>query len=517
MKIITIDGKSLTLADAEAMLAGKAKVRVTQDTLRRLGNARKFIDKKLVSHEPFYGINTGFGMLASKRIADRDLDELQENLVVSHAVGAGNCLPDSLVSLIMLLRANVLAKGYSGIKPGTFNLLVEMINGGIYPLIPEQGSVGASGDLAPLAHIALAMIGKGQVRCRGKVMPAKQALSAAKLSPVKLSPKEGIALINGTQAMAAISARVIIGAQNLIKLADIAGALSVEGDRASRRPFDERIHRLRPHAGQLASASNMRKLLDKSQIIESHAKCKRVQDPYSFRCIPQVHGASKDALRYARAIVEKELNSCTDNPLIFHEDEEIISGGNFHGEPLSMAMDVMSIALAELGSISERRVAILLSPLEGELPGKYLISNPGLNSGFAPMHVSMASLVSENKTLAHPATVDTIPTFGGQEDHVSMGMWAARKALMVLTNVETIIAMELLAACQAIDIQKPLRKAKKCLPGAGSRIAYDVIRREVSCLDKDREIHKDIEKSLAMVRSGAVVKAVEEALGPLRL
>jgi histidine ammonia-lyase len=517
MKIIILDGQSLTLADAQAFLEGKAKVRVTQDTMRRLGTVRKFIEKKMASHEPFYGINTGFGMLAAKRIPDEDLEELQENLIVSHAVGTGNYVPDNLASLIMLLRANVLAKGYSGIKPETLILLVEMINRGIIPLIPEQGSVGASGDLAPLAHIALAMTGKGNVRYRGKVMTARQALTFAKLSPVRLSPKEGIALINGTQAMAAVSVSVITRAERLIKLADIAGALSVEGDRASRRPFDERIHKLRPHPGQLASAANMRKLLEKSQIIESHAKCRRVQDPYSFRCIPQVHGAVKDAFRYAKAVVEKELNSCTDNPIVFHEDDEIISGGNFHGEPLSMAMDVASIALAELGSISERRVAILLSPLEGELPTKYLISNPGLNSGLAPMHVTMASLVSENKTLAHPAVVDTIPTFAGQEDHVSMGMWAARKAFMVLSNVEAIIAMELLAACQAIDIQKPLRKSIKCRPGAGTKIAYSLIRRAVPYLEDDREIQKDMAKALEIARSGVIVEAVEAALGPLRL
>ena len=517
MKIITLDGKSLTLEDIGYFLKGKAKVRVANESLRRLKSSRNFVEEKLSSHEPFYGINTGFGMLASKRIPDRDLKKLQENLVMSHAVGTGNILPDDLTRLIMLLRANVLAQGYSGIRPAIINLLVEMINRGVTPLIPEQGSVGASGDLAPLAHVALAMIGKGEVRFRGKVMNAKRALKLAQLEPVRLAPKEGIALINGTQAMAALAAKAIIKSQLLVKLADVAGALSIEGDRASRRPFDERIHRIRSHPGQLATASNVRRLLEKSQIIESHAKCKRVQDPYSLRCIPQVHGAVKDALRYCTAVVEKEINSCTDNPLVFHEDGEILVGGNFHGEPLALILDVLSIAIAEIGSISERRVAILLSPLEGELPRKYLISDPGLNSGLAPLHVTQASLVSENKTLAHPASVDTIPTFAGQEDHVSMGMWAARKALKVVGNVEAVLSVELIAACQAIDIQKLLKSVKKCSPGAGTRVAYKLVRQEISYLDKDRELSADLKSALRLVRTGAIISAVEGVLGKLRL
>lgn len=517
MKIITLDGKSLTFDDVRTFLKGKAKVNVSQEALRYLKNSRKFVEQKLLSNEPFYGINTGFGMLASERIPDRDLEKLQENLIVSHAVQVGDYFPDDVVRLIMLLRANVLARGHSGILPSTLNLLVEMINKQIVPLIPKKGSVGASGDLAPLAHIALSLIGRGPVNYKGRIMNAAKALKLAKLAPIRLAPKEGIALINGTQAMAALSSKTVIRAKDLIKIADIAGALSIEGDRASRRPFDERIHKIRPHPGQLATASNIRKLLDKSQIIESHAKCKRVQDPYSFRCIPQVHGAIKDAFRYAQGVVEKELNSCTDNPLVFHEDNEILPGGNFHGEPLSLAMDVLSIALSEIGSISERRMAILLSPLEGELPFKYLVAKPGLNSGLAPMQVTMAALVSENKTLAHPASVDSIPTFAGQEDHVSMGMWAARKAFKILENVEMILAMEIMAASQAIDIQKPLRSKKRCQPGVGTRVAYEIIRKEIDYLDRDREIRLDIDKSIKIVRSGSLLRAVEAVLGLLRV
>ncbi len=509
---ITLDGKSVTLSIVEEFLNGQGKVHVTPETTRRLKQARTFVEKKLKLHEPFYGINTGFGMLAHKRISDKDLELLQENLIISHAVGSGEYLPDNISRLVMLLRANVLAAGYSGIKPETLNLLIEMINRGVTPLIPEKGSVGASGDLAPLAHIALVMIGRGMARYKGEIMKASRALKLAGLKPVRLAPKEGIALINGTQAMAAIAAFCAIKAKSLVKLADITGALSVEGDRASKRPFDARIHAIRPHPGQIASAANVRKLIEGSQIIESHAKCKRVQDPYSFRCIPQVHGAVRDACVYAIAVVERELNSCTDNPLIFHEDNEIISGGNFHGEPLAIAMDVLAIALSELASISERRVAILLSPLEGELPVKYLVLGPGLNSGLAPLHVTMASIVSENKTLSHPASVDTIPTFAGQEDHVSMGFFAVRKAATVVANVETVLSIELLSACQAIDIKRP----KSCLPGKGTKAVYNLVRREIPFMEHDREVKPDFDRCLELVRQGLVVEAAEKAAGPLK-
>ncbi len=509
---ITLDGKSLTFSQIESFLTERSRVMVSQETIRRLKQCRRFVEKKLESHEPFYGINTGFGMLANKRISDRDMELLQENLIISHAVGVGEHLPENISRLIMLLRANVLAAGFSGIRQETLALLIEMINRGVTPLIPEKGSVGASGDLAPLSHVALAMIGRGKVRYKGDITDAKRALKLTGLKPIRLAPKEGIALINGTQAMTAIAALCAIKARSLSKLADIAGALSVEGDRASKRPFDQRIHAIRPHPGQIAAANNIRRLIEGSQIIESHAKCKRVQDPYSFRCIPQVHGAVKDACAYAIGVVERELNSCTDNPLIFHEDGDIISGGNFHGEPLAIAMDVLAIALSELASISERRVAILLSPLEGELPVKYLVPGPGLNSGLAPLHVTMASIVSENKTLAHPASVDTIPTFAGQEDHVSMGYFAARKAATVAGNVETVLAIEVLSACQAIDI----KRQKNRFPGKGTRAVYNALRKEVPFMDRDREVKPDLERCLALVRSGALIEAAERAAGTLR-
>ncbi len=515
MKIITLDGKSLTFEAIDIFLKQKVKVSVAHEAIVRIRNARTFVESKLTQDKAIYGVNTGFGMLANKKISVSELEQLQENLIVSHAAGVGDFFPDNIARLMMLLRANVLATGFSGIKPETLELLIEIINKDIIPLIPCQGSVGASGDLSPLAHIALVLIGQGKVKYKNKIITAAQALEKAGLTSIKLAAKEGLALINGTQAMCALGAAAVIKAQKLVKLADVCGALSIEGDRASIKPFDQRIHQIRPHPGQLATAKNIRRLLDDSEIINSHVKCKRVQDPYSFRCIPQVHGAVKDSIRHCSSVIEKELNSCTDNPLVFADDEEIISGGNFHGEPLAMSLDFLAIALAELGSISERRVSILISPLQEELPQKYLVSNPGLNSGLAPMQVTMAALVSENKTLAHPACVDSIPTFANQEDHVSMGLWAARKVLLLIENVQKILAMELVAAAQAIDLEQKASKNKKGL-GKGTNIAYNLLRNTVSYLEKDRLINSDLQNALQLVASEQILEQVEGRIGSLR-
>ena len=427
-------------------------------------------------------------------------------------MGVGHPFPIPIAKLIMLLRANVLASGFSGIRPETLRLLIEMINRDVVPVIPEQGSVGASGDLAPLAHLALAMIGRGDVFYRGNVIAAARAFKKEGLRPVRLKAKEGIALINGTQAMTALGAAALVRIENLLRVTDIVGALSVEGDRASRRPFDARIHKLRPHPGQVATAANVRKLIGGSGIIASHAKCKRVQDPYSLRCIPQVHGAVKDAAAYARSTIKRELVSCTDNPIIFVEDDEIISGGNFHGQPVALTMDALTMAVAELGSISERRVAILTRPLAREVPTEFLVKRPGLNSGLMIAHVTMSSLVSENKILSHPASVDSIPTSGGQEDHVSMGTIAARKAMQVIKNVETILAIELLAACQAIEFQ-----LKHGRPGKGTGAVHDLVRQSVPPITDDREYRQDIDNCVSLLRSGEVVKAAEEACGRLAI
>lgn len=509
---LQINGGALSLESIARFLSGGVHVSVSPPALSRVRKARRFVELKLKSGEAIYGINTGFGILAGQRISPDELSRLQENLILSHAVGVGEPFSISIVRLMMLLRANVLALGYSGVRLKTLEFLVRMINRNIVPVVPVKGSVGASGDLAPLAHIALAMIGRGDVFYKGRVVRARQALKAEGLKPLRLEAKEGLALTNGTEAMTALGAQALVGLENLLRAADIAGALSVEGDRASRCPFDARLHRLRPHPGQVATAANIRRLITASHIIESHARCRRVQDAYSFRCIPQVHGAVKDAVAYARGVILREIGSCTDNPLIFTDDGEIISGGNFHGEPLAIAMDMISIATAELGSISERRVAILTSPLSGELRTKFLVPQPGINSGLMIAHVTMSALVSENKVLAHPASVDSIPTSGGQEDHVSMGTIAGRKAIEIIRNVETIIAIELLASCQAIDLQR-----EHGGPGRGTAAAYNLVRQHVPFIKGDREYRHDIAACENLVRSGRLVQAVESVCGRLKV
>lgn len=509
---IKIDGSPLKLEDISKFSNNNSSVEVSPSVYKRLKKVRNFVEDKIKSGESYYGINTGFGLLADKHISFEDLAKLQENLIMSHAVGVGNSLPVKDVRLMMLLRANILAMGYSGVRPEILDILLQMINKNVIPLVPAKGSVGASGDLAPLAHLALTMIGKGHAYYQGELVSSENALGEAGLKPVRLEAKEGIALINGTQMMLALAARAVLKFDNLIKVADIVGALSIEGDRASLSPFDERIHKLRPHPGQLSTAENIRKLTGESGIIASHKNCKRVQDPYSFRCIPQVHGAVKDAYSYVRSVVERELASCTDNPLIFVDDDEIISGGNFHGEPLAFATDMLAIAAAELGSISERRLAILLMPIANEINARSLVKNSGLNSGLMPAHVSVSALVSENKTLSHPSSVDSIPTFGGQEDHVSMGAYSARKALSVLENLETILAIEIMAACQAIDFQR-----ENGLPGVGTLAVYNLVRKSVLPIDEDREYRIDINTCERLVRSGEIVSVAENICGKLKL
>jgi len=510
--MLKIKGCGFTIEEIKSFLCGNVEVTIDSKALVCVKKSRAFVEKKLSSDEPIYSINTGFGALAREKIPHKDLARLQENLILSHAVGVGDPFPDSISRLIMLLRANVLAGGYCGVRPELIKLVVDMINLEIIPVIPSQGSVGASGDLAPLAHLALALIGRGDVSYKGKIVAASRALKAAGLKPIRLEAKEGLALINGTQVMTALGLALLVKLENLLRVADIVGALSIEGDRASRRPFDARIHKLRPHPGQIATASNIRKLIEGSGIIASHANCKRVQDPYSFRCIPQVHGAVKDAVSYARDVIMREVGSTTDNPLIFADDNEIISGGNFHGEPLAIALDTAGIAVSELGNISERRVAILIAPLSGEVRAKFLVPHAGINSGLMIPHVVMSSLVSENKVLAHPASVDSIPTSGGQEDHVSMGAISARKALAIAGNVETILAIELFAACQAIEFQLKYGK-----PGKGTCAVYDLVRKGVSPIENDREYRYDIVRCVELVKSGSVVAAAERVCGKLEV
>ncbi|MEW6652395.1 MAG: histidine ammonia-lyase [Bacteroidota bacterium] len=463
--------------------------------------------------ETIYGVTTGFGGFSSIRIPKHDLERLQENLIISHTAGVGEYLPPFIVKLMMLLRANALASGFSGIKLDTLQLLLDMMNKNIIPVIPSQGSVGASGDLAPLAHLVLAMIGKGDVQIVKNVLDEKASLikqvSSTKafkilgLAPVKLAAKEGLALINGTQMMTAFGAYICIEAKKLIKLADVSGALSHEALRSTDKAYDLRVHNLRPYPGQIDTAKNMLALLKDSEIRNSHlSNDPRVQDSYSIRCIPQVHGASRDAIDYVCSRIEIELNSVNDNPLIFPDDKDYISGGNFHGQPLALPLDFLAIALSEIADIAERRIDRLTNGSSEKLP-KFLAKDGGLNSGYMIAQYTAAALVSENKVLSHPASVDSIPTSAGKEDLNSMGAISARKCHQVLKNVQTVIAVELLLAAQGVDFLKPL----KC--GIGTNIAYEVIREKIPTLKQDRILYDDTKRILKLVQSGKILTEIE--------
>ncbi|PKL95114.1 MAG: histidine ammonia-lyase [Gammaproteobacteria bacterium HGW-Gammaproteobacteria-8] len=470
--------------------------------------SRRRVEAAIRSDAPIYGINTGFGALASRRIESGRLTELQRNLLLSHACGTGEPLSPEITRLMLRLKIHALGQGYSGISETVFAQLLAFDRAGLIPWVPSRGSVGASGDLAPLAHMSLPLIGAGQCwnAARTGPEPSSVTLQRLGLTAVELGAKDGLALINGTQMMAACGAYVLARCLRLVSAADILGAMSLEALQGSARPFDARIHALRPHPGQAAAAANVRRLLEHSEILESHRDCGKVQDPYSLRCIPQVHGASRDALEHARGVIECEINSVTDNPLVF-EDGDIVSGGNFHGQPLALVLDFAAIALAELASISERRTYLLLAGHDG-LP-TLLMSDTGINSGFMIPQYTAAALVSENKILAHPASVDSIPTSLGQEDHVSMGSIGALKLLSVLRNTEQVLAVELLSAAQALDFRKPLQ------PGHGVQLAHAAVREAVSHADRDYEVGADIDRCAAMLREPRLVEAVETGIGPL--
>jgi histidine ammonia-lyase len=473
-----------------------------------VNQSRKIVNDALLDGQAHYGINTGFGVLANKRISNDELATLQKNILLSHACGMGEPVPPEITRLMLQLKIQSLSLGYSGVSEQTFMQLLALEEQGVVPWIPSRGSVGASGDLAPLAHMCLPLIGRGEVwdeKLTNRIA-ASDVLKAKGIEPVELRAKDGLALINGTQMMAAYGAYVLERTLNLQREADLLAAMSLEALQGSASPFDERIHAIRPHHGQQVVASNIRKLLEGSEIMISHRHCGKVQDPYSLRCVPQVHGASRDALDYARGCVETELNSVTDNPLVF-EQGDIISGGNFHGQPLALAMDFAAIALAELASISERRTYLLLEGHDG-LP-KLLMQDTGVNSGFMIPQYTAAALVSENKILCHPASVDSIPTSLGQEDHVSMGSISAFKLLSVLKNVERVMAVELLTSAQALDFRSTLS------PGHGVSLAHKVLRREIKHAVKDYEVRNDLDRCIEMLRSGLLLKTVEDDLGPL--
>jgi len=501
-----LDGGRLTLEALDAGLGNRVRVTVDDSVWRRIEASAQAIRRIASSSAAAYGINTGFGHLCTKRIPPDQLETLQTNLILSHAVGVGDPAPPEVVRWMMLFKIHALTHGVSGVSRKLLECLMAMLQADVLPVIPTQGSLGASGDLAPLAHMALPMIGHGVVTVDGARVAAREAFKRAGIAPITLGPKEGLALVNGTQFMSAYAAVIVVRARRLLKQADVIGSMSLEGCAASVKPFDERLHRLRPHPGAIETAENIRRLMADSQIVASHANCDRVQDPYSLRCIPQVHGAARDALRHAAAVVETEINSVTDNPLIFDNDE-VISGGSFHGEPLALVLDYLAIALAELASISERRTYLLLSGVAG-LP-ELLIKDSGVNSGLMVPQYTAAALVSENKGLCTPASVDSIPTSLGQEDHVSMGTRAGVKCLQVLENTETVLAIEQLCAAQALDFRAPL------LPGVGPRVAHAEVRKDIAHAAADRLYGDDMHMSLSLLRSQRVLRAVEARLGQL--
>lgn len=495
--MILLDGRSLTLDQLSAIADGSARVGLAPAAIAAVDASRAIVARKASGDAPVYGVNTGFGALAETAIPRDALGQLQLNLLRSHAAGVGEPLPARSVRAAMALRANVLAKGFSGIRLSTLERLIAMLNARVHPIVPSRGSVGASGDLAPLAHLALVLVGEGEARVGDDptVRPGREALAAAGIEPVVLEAKEGLALINGTQPSTAIAGLAAIGAWRVARAADAAAALSTDGLRGSMKPFDPRIHAARPHDGQRQSAAVILSLLQGSPINKSHENCGRVQDAYSLRCAAQVHGAARDALAFAMRTIAIEANGATDNPMVFADADEIVSGGNFHGAPVSIAADLLAIAAAQLATISERRSDRLVNPALSELP-PFLTTHSGLESGYMIAQVTAAALASEIKTLAHPASVDTIPTSANREDHVSMSMGAALKAERAVANAARVVAVEILCACQAIDLLAPLTTSD-----ALSRV-HALVRTVVPRLDADRPPAPDIEAIAQMILDG---------------
>ena len=511
MGSIVLDGESLRYADLRALsrdfLQREQRLRIAPAALARVRRSRAIVDRAIREGRTVYGVNTGFGRLSDTRIDARRLDELQEKLLLSHSAGMG--MPIHEVGVMIALRANALLIGYSGVTPDLPRHLVELYNRGVIPVILEQGSVGASGDLAPLAQLGAAMCGHGESFVGTKKYSARAALRRARLEPYRFQPKEALSLINGTPFTAALLARILADAEDLFKLADIAGAMSLEALKGSLKPFDPRFHKHRPHPGQLASAHNIRSLLLKSELLESHRQCQKVQDAYSLRCIPQVHGAARDAWAYARDILVREANSVTDNPLVF-ENGDILSGGNFHGQSLAQAADFLTMSLVSIANISERRIDRMTNPEMSELPA-FLVKDSGLNSGYMMVQVAAAAVTAECRAEASPASVHSIPTGASKEDHVPMSPVAVRKCRRVLDNVRKVVGMELLCAARGLDFLKPLQ------PGKGVRAAHDRLRREIPPLDGDRFVRTELEKvtSVYSALPEEILRAVEKKIGPL--
>jgi histidine ammonia-lyase len=495
--MLELDGQKLSLAQVVAVARDKEQVSLSSAARARVDQSRKVVEEIVAEGRTVYGVNTGFGKLSDVRIERSQLRELQLNLVRSHSCGLGPPLSEAEARALLLLRANVLAEGFSGCRPVLIESLIVMLNRGITPVIPEKGSVGASGDLAPLAHLALTVIGEGEAFYRGERMPGAEALQRAEIEPLQLEVKEGLALLNGTQAMVAVGGLALHRAERVVRLADVAGAMTMEAVRGTPVAFDERIHAARPHPGQIEVAAHLRELLRDSQIRQSHLENDpRVQDAYSLRCMPQVHGAIRGALRHAREIVEIETGSATDNPLVFAATGEVLSGGNFHGAPLALSFDYAAIAMTDLMSITERRIDRLVNPDSNEDLPPFLTSHPGAASGFMMMQIVAAALLSEAKVLAHPASIDNVPTDGGKEDHVSMGMTAATKLRSIVDNAELITAIELITAAEGLEYRAPLQ------PGRGVKQAYEIVRRYVPRLTNDRAMSGEIQMIAEAIRDG---------------
>ena len=495
MPDINLTHHPLSLAQLRELYRERCQLSLSNDCHRLIANGHQSLQEILTTGKTIYGINTGFGLLANRLIPADELDQLQQNLVLSHAAGTGEPLGDEVVRLAMVLKIRSLAQGYSGVSQALIDMMIELVNQNALPLIPAKGSVGASGDLAPLAHMACALIGVGNIRVNGKQLPATEALQQLGLKPIELGPKEGLALINGTQISTALALAGLFGCEKAFAAALIAGAMSVDAATGSDSPFDSRIGDVRPHRGQSDCAAAYRALISGSQIRESHVGCSRVQDPYSLRCQPQVMGACLDHIRFVAQLLLVEANSVTDNPLLFVDSGEVLSGGNFHAEPVAMAADTLALAIAEIGALSERRIALLIDHHLSELP-PFLVEDGGLNSGFMIAQVTAAALASENKSLAHPASVDSLPTSANQEDHVSMSTFAARRLLEMAENTRTIVAIELLAAAQGIDFRAPL-KTSTILQEVHSKI-----RSHVPMYDHDRHFAPDIQTIVELIATG---------------
>ncbi len=509
MQALHINGNDLTLEAVLEVSLSNRPVLLASDARKDVTRARTVVNALVADNKPSYAITTGVGKLSDVRIAGEQIRQLQLNLLRSHAVGMGEPLSSVETRAMMLLRANSLSKGHSGVRPVVIDTLCEMLNRGVTPFVPSQGSVGASGDLAPLAHLALVIIGEGEcLDERGVRIPGNEALRRAQIKPLTLEAKEAVSLINGTQAMLALGVLAIIAAETLVDSADVIGSLTLDALHGTDSAFDARIHQARPHAGQVLSAANLRKMLDGSELRESHRNCGRVQDAYSLRCIPQVHGAVRDAVAYGRRVMEIEVNSAVDNPLVFVNDRaeaggDVISGGNFHGEPLAFALDFLGIALSALAGISERRVERLVNPALNEGLPPFLASGAGLNSGFMMPQVTAAALVSENKILAHPASVDSITTSGNKEDYVSMGMTAAVKLKRIVENARNVLAIEAMAAAQALDFLVPLKTGKR------GQAAHAAIRSVSPAIEKDRVMYEDFERIAKLIADRKIAEALK--------